>query len=88
MHLRSLSPPKITYKLDIIQIINDTMNMILFVFFIIILSVYYAMKYISINNDILIIIFIATLFMISIYCFHLLYLNYPEIFQGINSFLY
>ena len=40
MHLRSISPPKITQKLDIIQIINDIMNIILFVFFIITLSVY------------------------------------------------
>ncbi len=88
MHLRSISPPKITHKLDIIQIINEIMNLIIFVFFIIILSLYYAMKFISIYNDIFIIIFIVTLFTLSIYGFHLLYENYPEIFHDINSFLY
>ena len=75
MHLRSLSPPKITYKLDIIQIINDTMNMILFVFFIIILSVYYAMKYIKlVNND----IFIFFLFILLICFLGFLMINYPD----------
>ena len=86
MHLRSISPPKITHKLDIIQIINDIMNIILFVFFIITLTVYYAMKYIScINNNIFIIIFIVALalFTILVYYFHLLHENHPEISQDI-----
>ena len=76
MHLKSLSPPKITHKLDIIQIINDIMNIILFVFFIITLTVYYAMKYIKLmNND----IFIFFLFiLLTCFCGFLM-INYLNI---------